>query len=81
MTSIQTHLPYDYYYLKFCRAKEPKKKDGLMKALFADQESLTPYKVQMNKNTTIGYLCKQSLSNADAKNFAWMIENDYKVRL
>ena len=52
MTSVKTHLPYDYYYLKFCKADKPDQKTGLTKALFADQESLTPFEVFMNVTTT-----------------------------
>ena len=69
MTSVKTHLPYDYYYLKFCKADKPDQKTGLTKALFADQESLTPFDAFMNVTTTIKYLCKQTLSRTDARNF------------
>lgn len=80
LDSAETQLPFDYYYLNFCKPdKVTKKTENLGQILQGDRVESSPYEVLMNKNETCKRLCPtKKNSKLDLENFRWMIENEYR---
>jgi transmembrane 9 superfamily protein 2/4 len=77
--SFQTQIPYDYYYLKFCKPKHIEEQaENIGQILSGDKIENTPYKIFMNESSKIKELCaSKTLNEEDKDNFAWMIKNHY----
>lgn len=80
LDSAETQLPFDYYYLNFCKPdKVTKRPENLGQILQGDRVENSPYDIQMNKNETCKRLCPtKKNSKLDLENFRWMIENEYR---
>lgn len=70
LTSTKVPLPFQYYYLPFCRpAKLKSTRENLGEVLRGDRITNTPYILAMNKNVTCQLLCSDlaKTPQADAK--------------
>jgi len=80
LTSAKTQLPYDYYYLPFCREdKIEESARTLGEILKGDKIQSSPYKIGFLENTTCKKLCSHQLSKDDKDKFVQMIDDDYYV--
>ena len=76
--SFHTQMPYDYYYLKFCKPNKISEEDeNIGQVLAGEKIESTPYKILMNKKETFSELCEKELDDDDRSKFKWMIENEY----
>ena len=58
LDSAETQLPFDYYYLNFCKPdKVTKRPENLGQILQGDRVENSPYEILMNKNETCKRLC------------------------
>ncbi|CAG9326160.1 unnamed protein product [Blepharisma stoltei] len=80
LDSATTELPFDTYYLNFCRPEHVKLKDeNLGQTLSGDKIETSPYEIKMNKEIQCKPLCTMENKNQHLKRFEWMIENQYKA--
>jgi len=83
LDSVKTQLPYDYYALSFCEPKggplrEP---ENLGEYLLGERIESSPYVVRMKNVTSCQIVCKKELTASETKNFATMIEQEYKINM
>lgn len=86
LTSARQPLPYEYYFLPYCRPpKLQRKAENLGEVLRGDRITNTPYELHMNKNVTCQVLCrgKDSLgrkyTRKELTKFAKFIKRDYRA--
>jgi len=80
LDSSETQLPFDYYYLNFCKPNNLEKKgENLGQILSGDRMETSPYEVFMNMNEDCKVLCTRTNSNSKIENFKWMIDNQYEA--
>mmetsp|Transcript_20745 Transcript_20745/g.37739 ORF Transcript_20745/g.37739 Transcript_20745/m.37739 type:complete len:620 (-) Transcript_20745:58-1917(-) len=81
LTSAKTQLPYDYYYLPFC--KEDKIEESartLGEILKGDKIQSSPYKIFFNVSERCKLLCPtKKLDREDKDKFRSMIDDEYYV--
>ena len=79
LDSNQTKLPFNYYYLNFCKPEHIKEAiKNIGRILTGEVIENTPYKLSLNDNKTCEALCGRNLDDKDIENFKWMIDNEYK---
>eukprot|EP00037_Helgoeca_nana_P032152 m.412464 g.412464 ORF g.412464 m.412464 type:complete len:630 (+) comp28855_c0_seq1:43-1932(+) len=80
MTSTKHPLPYEYYYLPFCRPdKLVHRPENLGEVLRGDRITNTPYDIKMGTNVTCQVLCKRDFEEKQVKRFRKFIKNDYRA--
>lgn len=80
LDSSLTQLPFDYYYLKFCKPDSTKEyNDNIGQSLTGDLIENSPYKISMKNTVYCNNLCKLTNSKTDIEIFKWMIDNEYKA--
>lgn len=80
LTSSETQLPFDYFYLPYCKGKGFEvESDNIGQALSGDVVEKTGYEVQMNVPIKCKSLCRQAMNNRQVRNFKWMIDRDYRA--
>ena len=72
LDSSLTHLPFNYYYLNFCRPKSPSSSTS------ESAPTLSPYEIYMQMPITCRPLCTVQNSAVQKQSFSWMIENEYR---
>jgi len=81
LTSAKTQLPYDYYYLPFCKEEntiEPPRTLG--EILKGDKVQSSPMKIQFNRSVNCKLVCPpKKLTREDKDKFRAMIDDDYYV--
>ena len=77
--SSVTQLPFDYYYLNFCKAKTEPQSMAPTIDHAGNIIELSPYEILMQVTTYCKSLCNKSNSKNDIKALNWMIENKYSV--
>lgn len=79
LESINTQLPFDYYYLNYCKPSKIEAQDeNLAEHLSGDLYENTPYNIEMQTPKYCVDLCDVSNNHIERKAFEWMIENDYQ---
>jgi transmembrane 9 superfamily protein 2/4 len=84
MTSSQTQLPFEYYSLDFCKAKDVVTyySENLGQILRGERIVSTPYNVRMDTNTECSVLCANKVWNAETgKEVNYRIHHEYFVHL
>jgi transmembrane 9 superfamily member 2/4 len=81
LTSVETQLPFEYYYLPFCKGEDYQvNNENLGQALTGDVLERTPYNIKMNHPALCQYLCTKVISRSDLRNLRWMIDRDYRSK-
>ena len=81
ITSEETQLPFDYYYLPFCEGPDSAIDfSNLGQALSGDVLEKTPYQLHMDSPLSCEALCKKSLNSDQQRTFRWMIDHNYRVQ-
>ncbi|MES1918162.1 hypothetical protein MHBO_000173 [Bonamia ostreae] len=81
LTSHHTQMPYDFYYLKFCRPGTILRvSESLGELLNGDIIQNTPYSIKKSEQKKCQTVCRTSLNKEDTQKFAYMIDNDYRVQ-
>lgn len=82
LTSTKTQLPYDFYYLDYCKPKEiVNSAENLGEVLRGDRIENSPYVFGMRENKLCNYVCKKKLDSKSAKNFKEKIDDEYRVQM
>ncbi len=84
MTSSQTQLPFEYYSLDFCKAKDVVTyySENLGQILRGERIVSTPYTVRMDTNSECSVLCANKVWNAETgKEVNYRIHHEYFVHL
>jgi transmembrane 9 superfamily member 2/4 len=81
LDSPKTQIPYEYFYLKFCRPSEiSTPRENIGQELVGDVLESTSYLLRMNSDESCKLLCTiTDLSDDDIDNFRWMIDNEYRA--
>ena len=80
LNSIITQIPFEYYYLPFCRPdKIFQRSDNLGEILTGDFTSNSLYEIKMHQNEHCKFLCKANFSERDVDLFYWMVDREYKA--
>jgi len=80
LTSVKTHLPFDYYALPFCAPdKISMAAENLGEILIGEKIESSPYDLKMGKFETCKILCKKSYSSKDVAKFKEKIDEEYIV--
>mmetsp|Transcript_15218 Transcript_15218/g.20094 ORF Transcript_15218/g.20094 Transcript_15218/m.20094 type:complete len:646 (+) Transcript_15218:68-2005(+) len=79
LTSHETQLPYNYYYLPFCEPKGGAQyyAENLGEFLSGDRIESSPYLLYMKQDESCKALCKIVPNKAGAKNFKQLISEGY----
>ena len=81
LTSSRTQLPFEYYYLPFCKPEETSIDfDNIGQALTGDVLEKTSYKLSMWSDQSCSLLCESKLTPPKIKVFRWMILNEYRAQ-
>ncbi|GLJ04674.1 hypothetical protein SUGI_0001060 [Cryptomeria japonica] len=82
LTSTKTQLPYDFYYLDYCKPKEiVNSAENLGEVLRGDRIENSPYVFGMREHKLCNYVCKKKLDSKSAKNFKEKIDDEYRVQM
>lgn len=80
LDSSVTQLPFNYYYLNFCKGKDMSLYDNnLGQVLTGVRQMASNYIISINKPVTCQLLCERVNNKEEAQNFKWMIDNEYKA--
>lgn len=81
--SSETQLPFEYFYLNFCKPKvfAQGHAEDIGKILSGDSREISPYHIKINSESTCQLLCSKKNSKEQQENFKWMIDNEYYVSL
>lgn len=80
LDSARTELPFDYYYLNFCRPNNTQQRhENLGQILQGDRIQPSKYTLQMKKDVVCAKLCEQNNTSEDLESFRWMIDNEYRA--
>lgn len=80
LDSSLTQLPFEYYYLNFCKPKSTIELiENIGQTLSGDLIENSPYKISMQKTMYCQELCETKNSKTDIEIFKWMIENEYQA--
>ena len=79
LSSVHTQLPYDYYYLKYCKPKEGIKPyaENLGEFLSGDRIENSPYDIVLNEEIYCRQLCQVNLNTKEAESFKTAIRGQY----
>ncbi|XP_052110111.1 transmembrane 9 superfamily member 7 [Arachis duranensis] len=82
LSSTKTQLPYDYYYLKYCKPKEVvNSAENLGEVLRGDRIENSVYTFHMRKEQSCTVVCRVTLDADAAKNFKEKIDDEYRVNM
>ncbi|KAF8406891.1 hypothetical protein HHK36_006012 [Tetracentron sinense] len=82
LSSTKTQLPYDYYFLKYCKPKKiMNNAENLGEVLRGDRIENSVYTFQMRKDLTCKVVCRVKLDAESAKNFMEKIDDEYRVNM
>eukprot|EP00753_Platysulcus_tardus_P008059 PLAT15592.1.p1 GENE.PLAT15592.1~~PLAT15592.1.p1 ORF type:complete len:734 (+),score=301.29 PLAT15592.1:366-2567(+) len=81
LTSVHTHLPYDYYMLPYCKPAGGVKAypENLGEVLMGDAIENSPYELKMLKNEKCKVLCRHKLQEEELQLMRSMIDEGYSV--
>jgi transmembrane 9 superfamily protein 2/4 len=81
LNSVKTQIPFEYYYLPFCRPDELRRReDNLGEILTGDYTQNSLYQINMMSNSYCKQLCSpRNYTGYEVELFQWMIERDYKA--
>jgi len=80
LTSVKTHLPYDYYNLPFCRPDNIKASaENLGEILAGNKIESSSYQLHMDVRETCKVLCKKMYGKNDIEHFKEKIDEEYVV--
>ena len=81
LTSSRTQLPFEYYYLPFCKPEENSMEfDNIGQALTGDVLEKTSFKISMWADQYCSILCQSKVGPAKIKAFRWVIVNEYRTQ-
>ncbi|OMJ81726.1 hypothetical protein SteCoe_17778 [Stentor coeruleus] len=77
--STETQLPFDYYYLNFCKPEgmNVAANENIAEILTGDQREKSPYFIEMNIEKICVKVCDKKNNKEQIANFKWMIDNNY----
>ncbi|KAL2929999.1 Transmembrane 9 superfamily member 7 [Bienertia sinuspersici] len=82
LSSTKTQLPYDYYYLSYCKPKKIlNSAENLGEVLRGDRIENSVYTFKMREEKTCQVGCRKKLDAEAAKNFKEMIDDEYRVNM
>eukprot|EP00252_Welwitschia_mirabilis_P005190 TRINITY_DN1567_c0_g1_i4.p1 TRINITY_DN1567_c0_g1~~TRINITY_DN1567_c0_g1_i4.p1 ORF type:complete len:644 (+),score=82.99 TRINITY_DN1567_c0_g1_i4:273-2204(+) len=82
LTSTKTQLPYDFYYLKYCKPdKIVNSAENLGEVLRGDRIENSKYIFKMREDKLCNVACKITLDSESAKNFKEKIDDEYRVNM
>ncbi|PHT45899.1 Transmembrane 9 superfamily member 9 [Capsicum baccatum] len=82
LSSTKTQLPYDYYYLKYCKpTKILNSAENLGEVLRGDRIENSVYTFPMIQEQSCQVVCRQKLDAESAKNFKEKIDDEYRVNM
>lgn len=82
LSSTKTQLPYDYYFLDFCKpSKIMNSAENLGEVLRGDRIENSIYTFKMRTDETCRAACLRKLNKETAKNFREKIEDEYRVNM
>ncbi|MED6221083.1 Transmembrane 9 superfamily member 7, partial [Stylosanthes scabra] len=82
LSSTKTQLPYDYYYLKYCKPKDiVNSAENLGEVLRGDRIENSVYTFHMRKEQSCTVVCRVTLDADAAKNFKEKIDDEYRVNM
>ncbi|KAK4483660.1 hypothetical protein RD792_010861 [Penstemon davidsonii] len=82
LSSTKTQLPYDYYFLSYCKPLEiSNRAENLGEVLRGDRIENSVYSFSMREPQSCKVACRVKLTAASAKNFKKKIKDDYRVNL
>ncbi|KAL0463829.1 UNVERIFIED_CONTAM: Transmembrane 9 superfamily member 7 [Sesamum latifolium] len=82
LSSTKTQLPYDFYYLKYCKPEKIKNvAENLGEVLRGDRIENSVYTFHMRDEESCTVGCKVSLDAQAAKDFKEKIDDEYRVNM
>ncbi|KAM3212340.1 hypothetical protein ACQJBY_065427 [Aegilops geniculata] len=82
LSSIKTQLPYDYYFLDYCKPEAIKNSaENLGEVLRGDRIENSVYNFKMRRDESCKVVCRTKLSAEAAKNFREKIDDEYRVNM
>ncbi|XP_020269316.1 transmembrane 9 superfamily member 7-like [Asparagus officinalis] len=82
LSSTKTQLPYDYYFLDFCKpSKIMNSAENLGEVLRGDRIENSIYAFKMRVDDTCKVACRRELTKETAKNFREKIDDEYQVNM
>ncbi|CAL5048350.1 unnamed protein product [Urochloa decumbens] len=82
LSSIKTQLPYDYYFLDYCKPEAIKNSaENLGEVLRGDRIENSVYNFKMRRDESCKIVCRRKLSQEAAKNFKEKIDDEYRVNM
>ncbi|CAO2841549.1 unnamed protein product [Amaranthus hypochondriacus] len=82
LSSTKTQLPYDYYFLNYCKPKKIlNSAENLGEVLRGDRIENSVYTFKMREEQTCQVGCRVKFTAEDAKNFKEMIDDEYRVNM
>ncbi|KAL5757517.1 hypothetical protein ACOSP7_020128 [Xanthoceras sorbifolium] len=82
LSSTKTQLPYDYYFLKYCKpVKIVNNAENLGEVLRGDRIENSVYTFQMREDLPCKVACRAKLDAESAKNFKEKIDDEYRVNM
>ncbi|KAF8406890.1 hypothetical protein HHK36_006011 [Tetracentron sinense] len=82
LSSTKTQLPYDYYFLNYCKPKKiMNSAENLGEVLRGDRIENSVYTFQMREELPCKVICRTKLDAESAKNFKEKIEDEYRVNM
>nr|GLL35119.1 transmembrane 9 superfamily member 7 [Ipomoea trifida] len=82
LSSTKTQLPYDYYYLHYCKpSKILNSAENLGEVLRGDRIENSVFTFHMRQELPCQVACRVKLDNEAAKNFKEKIDDEYRVNM
>ncbi|CAN6457123.1 unnamed protein product [Victoria cruziana] len=82
LSSIKTQLPYDYYFLSYCKPnKIMNNAENLGEVLRGDRIENSIYSFKMRTDESCKIACRTKLDAESAKNFKEKIDDEYRVNM
>ncbi|KAK9705438.1 hypothetical protein RND81_07G057000 [Saponaria officinalis] len=82
LSSTKTQLPYDYYFLDYCKPKKIlNSAENLGEVLRGDRIENSVYTFKMREELSCQVGCRIKLNAESAKNFKEKIDDEYKVNM
>ncbi|KAI3802743.1 hypothetical protein L1987_30885 [Smallanthus sonchifolius] len=82
LSSVKTQLPYDYYYLHYCRPDQIRNTiENIGAVLRGDHIENSMYMFHMQEQLPCQVVCRIMLDAKSAKDFKEMIDDDYRVNM
>ncbi|KAL5986357.1 Transmembrane 9 superfamily member 7 [Asimina triloba] len=82
LSSTKTQLPYDYYFLNYCKPKKiMNNAENLGEVLRGDRIENSVYTFKMEQGQYCIVACRVILNSESAKNFKEKIDDEYRVNM